>query len=503
MEKPPILDNIKEKFLGSGNGHEDDEFTGGESDVLEQFRIPLSIEVPEDIMTPNDAAGVRFTYSKPKGFSPRQVEEFWNDSVESMKFYVKALEARNKHVHKLATEVDKYMTDCKNLKFQLEVFQGVGKQAVVNENGDYISESELADSERELIAKDEEIQRLKDKLLIANKDKQIAEERLAEIKTTSSAAPIPAPTASSISDEELEELQAYRDNQAALDQWEQEVGEEYSRLETELNALRLAAGSDSASAETISQLSNEIAELNSAIEGRDATIADLSSRIEGAKQKVQELHYKVEEETARADAAEQAADDAASTYEVNQQGDAGRLSQMQDSLDKANKKVASLEGEVKTLTAKVSTSESSARNADGRVKTLSGEVDTLKQELATKSEELAEAIDVAHEIEAARAELESELTEAKTAVVAPVDSGDTEEFQKHIESLDAHIDALESHISDLEASNGGYATEIAALRREVEDKESEIEDLRSRTRQVDSTSVPGYVLPPGVRPEDL
>lgn len=439
MEKPPILNNFKEKLKLNNSAPvdgDDEDFADGQTDVLEQFNIPLTIDIPENVMTPNEASAVKFAYSQPKGFAPRQVEKFYGDVLNSLKFYVKALERRDKNIHKLATEVDKYKTDYQNTKFQLEMFQGLGKQAVVDDSGNYVSESQITENERVLLGKDEEIANLRNDLLLARKDREIAER---DLRASLSAVPAPTPhtLTGGLSDEEREELEAFREAQVALDEWEKQVEEEYGKLQAQLDAAIASQGGDSA--------------------------------VKTQLQKMQESLREAE----------------------------GNVQSFQNALVDEETRTANLQEQLRVA------SESADASAQLAIAQAESEAKILREELSLKEQELNEAIDTANEIEDARVSLEQELADAKnTPVSAGVDQSEIDSLNEHIASLDVHIDTLEKHIVTLGGDLDSKEALLLELQESIQEKESLIADLEA-TGVLRPQIAGYRQLPPDVRPEDL
>jgi chromosome segregation ATPase len=256
----PILNNLRGKVIPFLHKHQESleeepenvkspgqptvEPTTTHNDVLRQFMIKPETELGENILTPSKIAKVRFRESSPKGFSFTDVEQFHKDVSISLQWYIKTLEQRDKDIHRLATEIDKYITDYQNLRFEIEVLQSAGGQAVVDEQGNYVTESQLSDEQRHIIELERSVESLNNKIISA--DKELADlktkysetlvrnevlERLA--RTAEAPVSLPAVSTSSKTDEEIatleEELAVYR-------QWEKDVTIAYEEME---NTLKL------------------------------------------------------------------------------------------------------------------------------------------------------------------------------------------------------------------------------------------------------------------------
>jgi chromosome segregation ATPase len=254
----PILNNIKGKVIPFLHKHQESfeeeseivkspgqptaDLTASNNDVLRQFRIKPETELNDDILTPSKIAKVRFRESSPKGFSFTDVEQFHNDVSRSLQWYIKALEQRDKDVHRLATEIDKYITDYQNLRFEIEVLQSSGGQAVVDGDGNYVTESQLSNDQRQIIELEKSIENLNNRIIATDKElsdlrtkhnetlvrNEVLEGLAARNANTEAAATFPT---SGKTDEEIavleEELAVYR-------QWEKDVTIAYEELETSI-----------------------------------------------------------------------------------------------------------------------------------------------------------------------------------------------------------------------------------------------------------------------------
>lgn len=244
MADLPIINNLRDKLIPNRNHDDDDSFDGDntgadspEHDVLEQYRIPLNTELGDEILTPSKLSKVKFGVTQPKGFSFKQVEVFHTEVSKSIQWYIQALEKRDRDVHKLATEVDKYKTDVQNARFQLEVLQGMGGQAVVDDSGEYVTESQMSQDQLNAIALENRVAELEDELKY---ERRTNSELQAKLETKPQPAPAPTPvilpplSKDVPTNAELAELADLRERQAELDDWEAQVVAEYERIENEL-----------------------------------------------------------------------------------------------------------------------------------------------------------------------------------------------------------------------------------------------------------------------------
>lgn len=257
MPDIPILNNIKGKIIPFLNKHQEylEEETeivkspgpttaapsASNNDVLRQFRIAPETELNEDILTPSKVAKVRFRESSPRGFSHADVEQFHRDVSMSLQWYIKTLEQRDKDIHRLATEIDKYITDYQNLRFEIEVLQSSGGQAVVDGKGNYVTESQLSTEQRQIIDLEKSVENLNNKIVATEKElldlrakhnetvvRNEVLEKLAKNNDASTSL-----TTNGRTDEELATLDA---ELAVYRQWEKDVTIAYEELEASNNA---------------------------------------------------------------------------------------------------------------------------------------------------------------------------------------------------------------------------------------------------------------------------
>ena len=267
MADIPMINNLREKLIPGSrdSGHEDvddgEEISATQHDVLEQFRIAPVTELDEDMLTPSKLNKVQFNVIQPKGFSFKQVEAFHKAVTKSVQGYIHLLEQRDRDVHKLATEVDKYRTDVQNVRFQLEVLQASG-QAILKDDGSYAKESDLSAEQLRIIELENELETTKTDLAFERrKNATLTEDNDAlreEVNSRTVAPKAPAPTAAPgavPTNADLAELQELRERQAELDEWEAAVVVEYNRMESEYNK----------SVEEVERLKGELANAESQV----------------------------------------------------------------------------------------------------------------------------------------------------------------------------------------------------------------------------------------------
>ena len=255
MPDIPILNNIKGKVIPFLQKHQESleeepeivkspgqptaDPTKANNDVLRQFRINPETELHEDILTPSKIAKVRFRESSPKGFSFTDVEQFHRDVSMSLQWYIKTLEQRDKDIHRLATEIDKYITDYQNLRFEIEVLQSSGGQAVVDSEGNYVTESQLSDDQRHIIELEKSVESLNNRILYADKELSDLKAKHKEIVVRNEvleklARNIEAPASVAVSGKSDEEITALEEELAVYRQWEKDVTIAYEEMENNL-----------------------------------------------------------------------------------------------------------------------------------------------------------------------------------------------------------------------------------------------------------------------------
>ncbi len=154
----PIFSYSKEKHLMS-----DFIPTGS----LEQMGISVETNLPEGVLTPAYAKGVKFTQTKP-GYHFREVEAYKESVDYTLESYAQLLHNRDLDVHRLGGELDRAFVDIKNLQNQIEVFEFKG--GVAQANADDSEISTLLDTNEQLRLRITQIENEK-----AVADKQIAE----------------------------------------------------------------------------------------------------------------------------------------------------------------------------------------------------------------------------------------------------------------------------------------------------------------------------------------
>lgn len=305
--------------------------TDAGDDILRQMGIELESTPPDHILTSGAIKGVTIRTYDVGGYVLEDVHQFHERVLETVQWYGKALHQRDMDVHTLATELDRSQTDFLNQKFQLELLRGQSGKALVNEDGSYVTESQLQENPAvalqvaeakvaELTRQNEEAQQAITTLTQNLSDFQTyadqMEERqkvleqeierlqglvdagtgevIAEVAPTS-----PAAEESGLSDAERQQLED-------LIKWAGEVEVEYTRMETRLaeaeaeNASLKAQRPDT---DEIEELRTKVAELTQRVEESktysdelDAYVKQLEAHIEELNEYIAQLSTDVEGE---------------------------------------------------------------------------------------------------------------------------------------------------------------------------------------------------------------
>lgn len=244
MSERPIINTFMDKVIPrTGKSHEShqpqesNEFgnqSGSGIDILARLNISPTTELMPDVLTPGKAKKVRFHTSTPRGFSFPQVEEFYGDVITALEFYVAALERRDQDVHRLATEIDKYIVDLQNAKYQLEVFEGAGGKPLTDADGNYLTEGELNPDQSRIIELERELAETNDKLLLARSQIKELQEFAVNPPLPTVAQPEPAFIQPGENYIPIEEFNA---KMQVIEQWEQEVTAAYEALEGQVTEL--------------------------------------------------------------------------------------------------------------------------------------------------------------------------------------------------------------------------------------------------------------------------
>lgn len=245
VSERPIINSFMDKVIPKGGksheSHQPHESNGFESqngsgiDILARLNISPKTELMPEVLTPGKAKKVRFHTSTPRGFSFPQVEEFYGDVITALEFYVAALERRDADVHRLATEIDKYIVDLQNAKYQLEVFEGAGGKPLTDANGNYLTEGELSPDQSRIIELERDLADTQTKLLLAQS--QIKELQEFAVKPPLPTVVTPEPTFIEPGENYIP-IEEFNAKMLAIEAWEKEVTEAYEELEGQVEGLR-------------------------------------------------------------------------------------------------------------------------------------------------------------------------------------------------------------------------------------------------------------------------
>lgn len=119
--------------------------TDSGDDLLRQMDIKLESSPPEYVLTSGAIKGVSIRTYDVGGYVLEDVHQFHERVLQTVKWYGDALHQRDLDVHRLATELDRSQTDYINQKFQIELLRGQTGKALVNEDGSYVTQSQLQD----------------------------------------------------------------------------------------------------------------------------------------------------------------------------------------------------------------------------------------------------------------------------------------------------------------------------------------------------------------------
>lgn len=98
---------------------------GVREDILQLLQIKPDIELPSNIVTVEDVEGTHFTHQAPIGYDFGEVDTFRENILISLRLYYNILQSRNEDIATLATTVDKLQVDLNNMKFDLQVANGM------------------------------------------------------------------------------------------------------------------------------------------------------------------------------------------------------------------------------------------------------------------------------------------------------------------------------------------------------------------------------------------
>lgn len=184
-------------------------------DVLAQLSIRPQTELDARILTPSKIKNVGFHTSEEGGYSFKEVEEFHELVVKTVGWYADKLFERDSDVRTLATEVDKYITDFQNMKFEIELLEST----VASQDVDQDAEAKIDSLEEKILRLERENSSLKsqNELLKTKLEEAQSVDRKEE----------PTVTTGGLSNAEREHLQQ-------MEEWAAQVTVLYDQMEQSL-----------------------------------------------------------------------------------------------------------------------------------------------------------------------------------------------------------------------------------------------------------------------------
>lgn len=255
---------------------EDEDNSRGETvskkqhDVLVQLSIAPQTMLDSRVLTPTKVKRVGFHVSETEGYSFKEVEDYHNDVTKSIEWYANKLYERDRDVHKLATEVDKYITDYQNMKLDITLLEAEQE-----------SREALGDEA-------ERIQRLEDTIARLERDNNTLKSqnalltaRLAEKTPEDTKEETAVPTNGPLTNAEREHLNN-------LEAWAEEVNVMYDQMETDLAASQ---EQQRAMQEQLDALTEQVNNAPDA-EALQGEIASLQAQLTEQQEAYNELHEK-------------------------------------------------------------------------------------------------------------------------------------------------------------------------------------------------------------------
>lgn len=237
-------------------------------DVLAQLSIKAQTELDAKILTPSKVKNVGFHTTEEGGYSFKEVEDFHELVVKTVDWYADKLFERDSDVRTLATEVDKYITDFQNMKFEIEILESSVAANSIDQDDSRIDtlEEKVLKLERENAHLKSQNELLKTKLnevqsLDRKEEPQVASGGLNDTER-----------------EHLEQMEEWAQQVTVLyDQMETslaETQEQNESLRTQVEALALQVENASGSADQEAQ----VAELTSQLEETRAAYLQLQEQ---------------------------------------------------------------------------------------------------------------------------------------------------------------------------------------------------------------------------------
>lgn len=225
-------------------------------DVLAQLSIKAQTELDAKILTPSKVKNVGFHTTEEGGYAFKEVEEFHELVVKTVDWYADKLFERDSDVRTLATEVDKYITDFQNMKFEIELLESSAASVAIDQDESRIDalEEKILKLERENAHLKSQNELLKTKL---NEVKSL--DRKEETQVSSGG----------LSNAEREHLEQ-------MEEWAAQVTVLYDQMETSLAETQ---EQNSALQEQVSALAAQVQDTSGSDE-LQAHVAELAKQLE-------------------------------------------------------------------------------------------------------------------------------------------------------------------------------------------------------------------------------
>jgi hypothetical protein len=124
--RPPMSDYIDDSVI------EDDEDRALKSELgskrpetLDLMDIPDHRDPPDDVLSPGDMSAIRFTTTRPEGYSKKQVAAYFRVVKKSIRWWYDTMATRDGEIAALGTQLDKMSTDLHNMKLNAEMAEGL------------------------------------------------------------------------------------------------------------------------------------------------------------------------------------------------------------------------------------------------------------------------------------------------------------------------------------------------------------------------------------------
>lgn len=237
-------------------------------DVLAQLSIKAQTELDAKILTPSKVKNVGFHTTEEGGYSFKEVEDFHELVVKTVDWYADKLFERDSDVRTLATEVDKYITDFQNMKFEIEILESS------------VAASSIEQDDSRIDALEEKVLKLERENAHLKSQNELLKTKLNEVQSLDRKEE-PQVASGGLNDTEREHLEQ-------MEEWAQQVTVLYDQMETSLAETQEQNASLQEQVNALAlQLQN-----SGGSEEKDALIAELGSQIEETRQ----AYIKLQEE---------------------------------------------------------------------------------------------------------------------------------------------------------------------------------------------------------------